>query len=355
MQESCILNSDALHTAAAGLLRAADLPGDFRLQPLPGGGNNRVFRVERNGARALLKAYFQHPEDQRDRLGAEYSFCAFAWANGLRSLPQPLARDRASRLGLYEFIEGRQPLPTEIDADAIGQALTFFAEVNRHKHLPAAWELPIASEAYFRLADHLQCIERRLGALLTIPLSSAIDREAADFVQQSLAPAWRRVRSWVEERAAALGLSLEADIPRADWCLSPSDFGFHNALRNGCGRLRFIDFEYAGWDDPAKMVCDFFCQVAMPMPATYLDRVLESTACGLTQPRPFRQRVTLLLPVYRLKWCCIVLNEFVRVSSSRRHFADAGNTREEKKRKQLHKAREVLQSVTEEQGIYGLH
>ena len=38
--------------------------------------------------------------------------------------------------------------------------------------------------------------------------------------------------------------------------LSPSDFGFHNSLfRNN--KLFFFDFEYAGWDDPIKLMCDF--------------------------------------------------------------------------------------------------
>jgi tyrosyl-tRNA synthetase len=31
---------------------------------------------------------------------------------------------------------------------------------------------------------------------------------------------------------------------------------------------RFLDFEYAGWDGPAKLVCDFFCQPALPAPAS---------------------------------------------------------------------------------------
>ena len=136
MQPSTVLSPDALHTATADLLRDAGLEGEFSLHLLPGGGNNRVFRVDVDGTRALLKAYFQHPEDRRDRLGAEYSFCAFAWDNGVRSLPRPLAQDRANHLGLYEFIDGRKLRPEEIDGDAIRQAMTFFAEVNRHRSQP---------------------------------------------------------------------------------------------------------------------------------------------------------------------------------------------------------------------------
>ena len=53
--------------------------------------------------------------------------------------------------------------------------------------------------------------------------------------------------------------------------MSPSDFGFHNALATPGGRLVFIDFEYAGWDDPAKLANDFFCQPAVPVDARFYD------------------------------------------------------------------------------------
>ena len=49
-----------------------------------------------------------------------------------------------------------------------------------------------------------------------------------------------------------MGLSMSAALPKETRCLSPSDFGFHNALLEATGKLRFVDFEYAGWDDPAK-------------------------------------------------------------------------------------------------------
>src|SRR5947209_6643567 len=148
MQRASIVNDHSLRTAGAELLRKAGLHGEFSLQRLPGGGNNRVFRMEVDGCRALLKAYFHHPDDRRDRLGAEFLFCAFAWGNGLRSVPQPLASDSANRLGLYEFIAGRPVLSTDIDDDTIRQAFDFFSQVNCYRHVPAAHELPIASEAY---------------------------------------------------------------------------------------------------------------------------------------------------------------------------------------------------------------
>src|ERR1019366_5574171 len=122
----------------------------------------------------------------------------------------------------------------------------------------------------------------------------------------------------------------------------PSDFGFHNALMADDGTLRFLDFEYAGWDDPAKTVCDFFCQPACPAPlecyADFADAVAEATA----HPALSRRRFDLLLPMYRLKWCCIMLNDFLPAGAGRRRFALHGLDVLERKEQQLHKAHAAL-------------
>ena len=49
-------------------------------------------------------------------------------------------------------------------------------------------------------------------------------------------------------------------------CISPSDFGFHNAIKTLDG-VKFIDFEFAGWDDPCKALIDFMLQPKVPITA----------------------------------------------------------------------------------------
>lgn len=130
--------------------------------------------------------------------------------------------------------------------------------------------------------------------------------------------------------------------------MSPSDFGFHNALWRTAEQVVFIDFEYAGWDDPAKMVCDFFCQPAVPVSLEYLDRVCEVVASEMPNPASFLQRVNLIMPVCRLKWCCILLNEFVPLGTWRRRFAAGGVDPEQRKAQQLHKASALLHTFLSE-------
>jgi len=320
----------------ATLLESSGLGLPRAIVHFPGGGNNRVFRIETAAGPVLLKEYFRHEADPRDRLGAEQAFSRFAWQHGVRVIPQPLACDHAAGIAIYEFLTGRKLAPGEITAAHVAEAAAFFAALNRHRHEPDAAALPVASEACFSLAEHLACVDRRLNRLGTIQPESDLHRQAAALVANQLVPTWQRVRAPV----AASGLPLDAPLPAADRVISPSDFGFHNCIATDAG-LRFIDFEYAGWDDPAKTVCDFFCQPAVPVPRKHFEPFLEAAADAAGDPG-LRDRVVLLLPVYELKWCCIMLNEFLPVGDERRSFARANQSHELRLTNQLHKVEAAL-------------
>lgn len=325
------------------LASAAGLGRVRAVVPLTGGANNRVFRLEAAGGVALLKSYFRHPDDPRDRLGTEWAFASFAWDAGVRSIPRPLACDPAAGLALFEFVAGRSLHGTAVGDAEIDAAIAFFRVLNAARS-PAAAALPVASEACFSTDDHLATVDRRVARLRAIAPASGIDSTAAAFVGTELAPAWEAVKAATRRSAADVGLKPDRRLGSADRCLSPSDFGFHNAIRTADGTLRFIDFEYAGWDDPAKLVCDFFCQPAVPAPPAAFDRFAAAVAELFPEPAAHRARAALLLPVYRVKWCCILLNEFLPVGGRRRTFSTAAD-QDARKAAQLVKARAALTAV----------
>lgn len=331
--------------AARGLLDKANLTFPFTLHPLTGGGNNRVFRVDVDGQSLLLKAYFHHPADGRDRLNAEFAFCSFAWGVGIRSVPKPIASDPETHTALYEFIAGCSITSEEVNKALVQHAIEFYIQLNDHRHAPGATALANASEACFSIASHLQHTERRMTRLRGLHDSSSVDHEAAVFIRRELSAAWRTVQDGVRTGASKIGIKPEDDLPAQDRRLSPSDFGFHNAIRGVGGRTGFVDFEYAGWDDPAKMACDFFCQVAVPVPESYYLDFITAITAGHAQPSLHRQRIALLMPVHQIKWCCILLNEFLPISGLRRQYARGDFNPEAAKAAQLRKARLMLQRV----------
>ena len=328
----------------ASLAEAAGLSPALRVEPLPGGRNNRVFRVElSDGQSAALKVYFRHPDDTRDRLGAEWDFlqharrCAPGWT------PSPLARDAATGAALHGYIEGNRFTPEQIDAAAIASAAQFIRKVAAPG---AAQGLRIASEACFSIGEHIAAVDRRVRRLEAIDPQAPQTREAASFVKESLRPAWERIRDDVSKKHRAFGLDAEAPIDDADIIASPSDFGFHNALQTADGCV-FLDFEYAGRDDPAKLVCDFFCQPELPVAAAhhelFLAEVLDKL--GLSH---HRDRVSTLLDCYRIKWIAIILNDFLPVGGERRDFAKLED-QEKRRLRQLTLARARLRALALDQ------
>jgi thiamine kinase-like enzyme len=336
-------NADTVIRAVAEeLLQSKSLGRLVRIQPLPGGANNRVFRVESESGCFVLKVYFRHVNDPRDRLAAEVSFTRWAWERGLRTVSCPLAWDTAQGAALFEYIEGRRLGPEEVNRNLLGQAADFFREINRHKLHPDAQSLGRASESCFSMLEHLQCVDGRIKRLQGLASQTPTEVQAAEFVQTRLAPSWANVRARVEDEVRKCHLQLADLIPAEERCLSPSDFGFHNALLTSDGRLRFLDFEYAGWDDPAKTICDFFCQPAVPAPDDGWDLFVDRAFAGMAETDRLRARARMLFAVYRVKWCCILLNDFLAIGSKRRQFALSSANLEEWKSRQLEKARRML-------------
>lgn len=299
------VDTDTLEWVASTLGERVDA-----VSPLSQGGNNRVYRVTAGSQSALLKEYFRHPDDTRDRLASEYAFCRYADEVGVREVPRPLGHHDALGVGLYEFIDGTAIEPGTVEPGDIRAAAQFVRNLNGERSRELATQLPMGAEACRTIRDHFDIVSRRLDRLAALEPATPLHKEAVTFVSNELRPLYESLTATPDP----------CDSP-CELVLSPSDFGFHNALRTADGTLRFVDFEYAGWDDPAKLVCDFYSQVKVPVPQESLEEFVQRIASLLDTPQTFRHRVAVLLPLYRIKWCCIVLNVFLPQGSARRTFS----------------------------------
>ena len=329
--------ADRTSALAAALAERAGAGRMRALSRLAGGRNNQVYRVETDGEPLVLKRYFSDPRDGRDRLAAEWNFLQRAWRDGVRVIPRPLASDADEDAALYSFVPGRTLAACELDARHIDAAADFILAINSHSRSG----LDSASDACFSISDHLQLVERRLLRLAALDPQAPYAAEAQRFVFMTLRPSWDAVRERAMGEAFALGLDLHRRFTKAECCLSPSDFGFHNALAGDDGKLVFLDFEYAGRDDPAKLVADFFCQPEIPVPPGHRDRFMARLASGLPIDEAAQARCRTLLDACRVKWACILLNDFLSIGDARRAFAEA-NEREARCAAQLEKAKAKL-------------
>lgn len=330
--------AEALSTAIAALLATAGRAAAISdLTALRAGGNNRVYRVQAGAGTFAVKQYFHEEADPRDRLRAEYGFLEHAWRQGIRTVPRPLASDPGSHLALYEFIDGPKPAGGEIGIDYVIEAAELFAALNSHSSRSTGSNLPQASDACFSIGEHLRSVDRRVERLAMLRAQSESERKALEFIVHLAS-------EWSAARARILAASKEPGTPSAVACLSPSDFGFHNALIRSGGGLCFLDFEYAGWDDPAKMVGDFFWHAGMHPAPAYFERFAAVALAPFEDAASIVERTRLLSPAFRTRWSCIALNEFIPDAARRRHFAGAGEGQDAEPRKleQLEKARALF-------------
>ena len=337
------MNTDDITLPKLKSLRERDVTSVTRL---PGGGNNRVYKVERQSAEPLvIKFYFSNPDDQRDRIGVEYTAHEFLWREGIREIAEPIELNRAAFCAVYSFLEGTRPSMEMLSPDDILQATDFALCLRPLTDSPRARNLPAASEAGFSLSSLASSLEDRASRLLAVSAGeSPIFDRFRSFLEDELIVA---MEEW-KERAVALSASLETggfgtSLPLGERTLSPSDFGFHNGIKGVDGRWRFYDFEYFGWDDPAKLLSDFILHPAMHL-SDRLQKVFLEKMLGTWGSESLRNRLSLVYPLYGIKWCFIFLNEFIPSHRARRGFAgqiSAANLEEVQKR-QLDKARALL-------------
>jgi len=276
------------------------------------GGNNRLYRVAGAGGVLALKSYPCPDDDPRDRLGTEYRALSFLKEQGERAVPAPVAIGRPMNVALYQWVDGdRIDDPAAADIDA---AVDFVRRLHGYRRASGACALPLASEACLSTAELLRQISVREDRL-----SAVAPREPglADFVA--------RLREHHGRLAASIDRRHDDELAPEHRTLSPSDFGFHNALRDRDGRIVFLDFEYFGWDDPVKLTADFLLH-----PGMALDRAARRRFAGGmaelhgTDP-DFRARLARQLPLYVLRWCLILLNEFLPGRRARRAVAGGGD------------------------------
>jgi hypothetical protein len=238
-----------------------------------------------------------------------------------------------------------------VAASDVEAAAEFFEALNDPSARSRACELPLASEAAFSLAQHFELIGCRL-ARLDASARDGGDSDASAFIGQ-LIGGWQRLVDRVSTLAAHRSLRLDQVLAPSQRCLSASDFGFHNALRRHNGGIVFLDFEYAGWDDPTRMLGDFFSQPAIPVPLSSYASFVERCLRALPGPEDLSTRAMLMRPVYLVKWCCIVLGVFDPETLARRKFANPALDEAEMKRHQLTVACGLHQSL--KRALHELH
>ena len=325
---------------AAVLALARDLVGApiDTIERAHGGRNARVFRLAAGGATFALKLFPPPAAGGRDRLATEVEALQLMHDAGIATVARVIATDPARHGALLSWLDGA-PIATPDDGD-VDAAAEFLAALH-------AMRTSAAARAFARPAAEAclsgREVERQISArLATLRALDAAEAALARFLDAGFAPALAAALARAERGFAAAGLDFATPLPQEQQSLVPADFGFHNSLRGSDGRLKFLDFEYFGWDDPVKLTADMLHHPGTPLAAAQAARLRAAALRIYGGDRAFAPRLDALFPLFGLRWVLILLNEFLPARWQRRVAAGDTESWDAARARQLARARDLL-------------
>jgi thiamine kinase-like enzyme len=279
-----------------------------------GGINSKVLMIRHKNCKYIVKDYCDHRKTTRSRLEAEYSFLQLLQRHGVSRVPKPLRKDVKHGYGLYSFVPGEHIRSPSI-RHVLGAA-QFIEDINIQVPQENRKGIGNAAESCFSIQDHLDVVHERIQRLVRVSSKQPGLGLYNEIVESLIQEKYKQIHDQILVKYS--GASRARPINPKEKIISPSDFGFHNMLVHK-DAISFIDFEYSGWDDPAKLWCDFSCQPEVPINEEQRECFVSTFSDWLPNYYAVKERSDDLLLLYRLKWCCIMLNGFTdeRIVSER--------------------------------------
>ena len=310
------------------------------------GLNSKVYRVvSKDDKNWIVKFYFRQEGDPRDRLHNEFMSLTFLWNKGIRSIPQPITMDSKESLAIYEFIEGKKIDSLSVTEQDMDDALDFLRQLRELTREDDSGSFSSASEGFFSVEDIEKNILSRCERLDRIEATGDPQKALKDYLHNEFIPFLQKYKVVMKEKMSHNHISYEKEISSEERILSPSDFGFHNAIRRN-NHIVFLDFEYFGWDDPTKTLSDILLHPAMNLNDESRRYFAKAFLKYFDVNNHLRNRLDVLYPLFGLKWCLIFLNEFLPGDLKRRHFAQGEQDNHQQILwRQLDKAKVMLANI----------
>ena len=316
--------------------------GVYTIKEITGRANSKIFKIITKDQNYALKLYPSKEFDKRERLLVEFDALTILHQYGVSNTPRPIRKSTDLNTALYEWIDGVSL--REVGLKEVSDALNFIDILKKISSLKSDISSQLASEACLSAKELVSQIDRRFKRLSEIDIKE--DPELHKFLSGQFKPVFDEVKKKINKNWKLPWL-YDKDLIKEFQTLSPSDFGFHNAIHVDNNKIVYIDFEYFGWDDPVKLTSDFIWHAGMDITNKAQHKWLEGM-CGIfVDDKYFLDRFQAYHPLYGLRWSMILLNEFLpEVWEIRKH----ANRKKEKNHKsikqiQLNKSKKYLLKV----------
>lgn len=239
--------------------------------------------------------------DRRERMERELGFLRLAGRVCRDRVPSIIGSDTNSMSIMLEYISGSTYCSgTSPVSKDINEALRFMRDVNQDMSLCSSNIKYSARDSSRSLTGHLSELQERLLRLG----SEHLPKDLQLLSNSLIAALWKRYERISKAVLDMIQSGRVLDyVDRDCMWVSPSDFGFHNAIKTESGPV-FIDFEYSGWDDPCKTSSDFYLQ---PSSTFSVESTFLMSALPTIKSERLLERFSVVSRIQLVKWNCIIL------------------------------------------------
>ena len=175
-------------------------------------GNNKNYFFRSKDEALMIKYYFAHPQDKRDRLATEWTFLSYLQQQNIPNVPRPVVKSDRHNAAVYTFLGGTVPTTEDISTSLVRQAAHFINNINRGRYNAHSAVLPDASESNINLDEFMANIEQRL-ALTGL--------QAEDRDNHSLSEICSEMQSLFDRKKHALVAGTDQNNPLLEGVLPP--------------------------------------------------------------------------------------------------------------------------------------
>ena len=291
----------------------------MKIEIIESGRNNLVSKIYYKKKMYVYKKYLKSGGNgiKYSRYDSETSFINLLRKKRIKNLPTIVATSAKTQANVFSYINGKKI--NKITEKDILQCINFIKKINQDILKKNYINFKKATEACISIDDHIQTAQKRILMLLKFQKNFGIYKKAKFFVNNTLKTKLDEIKVRIYESFSKN--EIEKKLNKKDLILSPSDFGFHNVIKKK-KRLFFFDFEYAGMDDPAKLISDFICQPDHKLSKKQRYFFYNNILKIFPQSDEIEKRFRAVFYIHRIKWCCVILSEILNKDYfERRKFA----------------------------------
>ncbi|MDC0253257.1 hypothetical protein OAK75_00065 [Bacteriovoracales bacterium] len=293
------------------------------IEPIKRDGNNRITKLSFGDKTEIIKSYFITKGEKKERGLLEFSACKILWENNIKNIPRPIKFNPKLNVALYDYIEGDQIEAHNIPSNDLVKAMSTFIEqsksIYRTNNLENYFE---AADSRQSFRDYTDIIDSRFNSIINGSSQNSLFSHVTNFLQKKVLPLKEIIFKNFLCKLSKSSYSLEVKFSKNERTLSPSDFGPHNMLIDKKGTYQFLDFEYFGQDDAAKLISDIFHHAGFQLSKAQKWMIYDDYVQNSPEDRFFQERFSLAIDLIGLEWVLIVLNIASPGSLERRVFAN---------------------------------